>query len=170
MAHGLPTHVPQWMRMLVYFPSQMVGHTKIYVFFHGLLSPAGSQTFSSCVSDQDKGFFCSSQAGAWAQCDSNKCPLDIQGYFDLIRIWSKVSFVGCFIETDISYWGSDILSRGSIENQDECAELCASTNGGLFWTYIVGDKQCYVKGSAEGRTSLDGRISGNVACGGATFI
>ena len=87
-----------------------------------------------------------------------------------IRIWSKVSFVGCFIETDISYWGSDILSRGSIENQDECAQLCASTDGGLFWTYIVGDKQCYVKGSAEGRTSLAGRISGNVACGGATFI
>ena len=81
-----------------------------------------------------------------------------------------MSFVGCFIETDISYWGSDILSRGSIENQDKCAELCASTDGGLFWTYIVGDKQCYVKGSAEGRTSLDGRISGNVACGGASFI
>ena len=88
----------------------------------------------------------------------------------IVKIWFQVSFVGCFIETDISYWGSDILSRGSIENQDECAELCASTDGGLFWTYIVGDKQCYVKGSAEGRTSLAGRISGNVACGGATFI
>ena len=74
------------------------------------------------------------------------------------------------METDISYWGSDILSKGSIDNQDECAKLCASTDGGLFWTYIVGDKQCYVKGSTEGRTSLAGRISGNVACGGASFI
>ena len=69
------------------------------------------------------------------------------------------------METDISYWGSDILSKGSIENRDKCAELCASTDGGFFWTYIAGDKQCYVKGSAERRTSLDGRISGNVACG-----
>ena len=69
------------------------------------------------------------------------------------------------METDISYWGSDILDRGSIESEQACAELCASTHGGNFWTYIVGDKRCYVKGSAAGRTNLTGRISGNRDCG-----
>ena len=68
------------------------------------------------------------------------------------------------METNVDYSGADILNKSGVETQYMCAELCALTDGGLFWTYAVEDKQCYVKGSASGRTNRDGYISGNIDC------
>ena len=68
------------------------------------------------------------------------------------------------METNVDYLGSDILTKSGVENQYVCAELCALTDGGLFWTYAVEDKKCYVKGSASGRTNREGHISGNIDC------
>ena len=68
------------------------------------------------------------------------------------------------METNVDYSGADILNKSGVETQYVCAELCALTEGGLFWTYAVEDKQCYVKGSASGRTNREGHISGNIDC------
>ena len=68
------------------------------------------------------------------------------------------------METNVDYLGADILNKSGIKTQYVCAELCALTDGGLFWTYAVEDKKCYVKGSASGRTNREGHISGNTDC------
>ena len=62
------------------------------------------------------------------------------------------------METNVDYSGADILNKSGVETQYMCAELCALTDGGLFWTYAVEDKKCYVKGSASGRTNREGHI------------
>ena len=68
------------------------------------------------------------------------------------------------METNVDYSGYNILNKSGVETQYMCAELCALTDGGLFWTYAVEDKKCYVKGSASGRTNREGHISGNIDC------
>ena len=52
-----------------------------------------------------------------------------------------------------------------MKSQQACAELCASTSGGLFWTYIIGQKRCLVKSSDSDRRDMGGRVSGNRDCG-----
>ena len=68
------------------------------------------------------------------------------------------------METNVDYSGSDILNKSGVETKYMCAELCALTDGGIFWTYAVEAKKCYVKGSASGRTNREGHISGNIDC------
>ena len=41
----------------------------------------GSQTYSSCVSEDGTGFYCSTEANAWVECLSEKCPVDLIGKF-----------------------------------------------------------------------------------------
>ena len=48
-----------------------------------------------------------------------------------------------------------------------CADLCASTSGGLFWTYHTHTKKCYVKTSSSGRTTHETAVSGNRECASA---
>ena len=40
-----------------------------------MFCPPGSQSFSSCVSENGEGFSCSTQTGEWAQCNAEKCPM-----------------------------------------------------------------------------------------------
>ena len=51
------------------------------------------------------------------------------------------------------------------KNQDECANLCAATKGGLFWTYKDETKWCIVKTAVSEKVFDPRYVSGNRACG-----
>jgi len=70
---------------------------------------------------------------------------------------------GCLIENNIVYWGNDIANK-IVETSQACADFCASTPGGLFWTFDTKTKRCYVKSSDSGRKTRQDRISGNRKC------
>ena len=53
----------------------------------------------------------------------------------------------------------------TVKNQDECANICAATKGGLFWTYQDEIKRCFVKTAVSEKVSDNQFVSGNRACG-----
>ena len=75
---------------------------------------------------------------------------------------------GCIQENDYEYEGgeNDIAEVQSL-TQQECAELAASTDGGLFWTYKAYQSRCFVKKTDGGKRyqQYAGLVSGNKACG-----
>ena len=76
---------------------------------------------------------------------------------------------GCIQETDIEYSlgdDNDIAEQQGL-TQQECAELAAATDGGLFWTYKSYQNRCYVKKTNGGRKFqlYAGLVSGNKECG-----
>ena len=77
----------------------------------------------------------------------------------------KYMFLGCSTEKNIDYHGNDISGKVVLESMQACADLCASTPGGLFWTYSPTNKHCYVKSSNSGRTANAHSVSGNRECG-----
>ena len=72
-------------------------------------------------------------------------------------------FLGCFIEYNIDYRGNDIVNM-VVDTHQACADFCASTPGGLFWTFGV-DMWCYIKSSSSGRKTNQETTSGNRKCG-----
>ena len=76
----------------------------------------------------------------------------------------KNIFLGCVTEQNIDYNGNDIANQ-VLESMQACADLCASTPGGLFWTYLPTDKSCYVKSSNSRRMAHALAVSGNRECG-----
>ena len=71
---------------------------------------------------------------------------------------------GCIIEEGIDYEGNDLLEK-PVESQKACSDLCASTGGGLFWTWTPSGV-CHVKKSDSGRKAEGpGFVSGNHQCG-----
>ena len=80
----------------------------------------------------------------------------------------------CVIEDQITYSGHNINIGGKgkaggsiVENQEACAKLCFSTDRAKFWTFLPGDKLCWVKTSNKGRKSNPKTVSGNRECGQA---
>jgi len=72
---------------------------------------------------------------------------------------------GCLIEYNTDYYGNDIVNKVA-ETRQACADLCATTPDGLFWTFHTVHKTCFVKSSSSGRkTNQDFWISGNRKCG-----
>ena len=76
----------------------------------------------------------------------------------------------------MNYEGSNILEK-PVESQKACSDLCASTAGGLFWTWAPSGV-CHVKNSDSGRKDFPdflpelqeilqekGFASGNRQCG-----
>ena len=60
----------------VFFRSLTVGQIWQDINFHCFSHP-GSQIYSTCVSEgTNQSFACFTKAGKWAQCDSEKCPLN----------------------------------------------------------------------------------------------
>jgi len=73
---------------------------------------------------------------------------------------------GCIKEEHIDYNERDIVEQKTLENPQACAEHCASTEGGLFWTFSLNSKTCHVKNSAhDSRRGITMTVSGNRACG-----
>ena len=73
----------------------------------------------------------------------------------------------CIIEKGINNYDTkeDILHQ-VVSSQQACADLCASTPGGHFWTWNRDWNQlCNVKRSSSGRVSDAGVVSGNRQCG-----
>ena len=74
------------------------------------------------------------------------------------------------IEKETDYHGNDIEELQKLQipygvkNQQACAELTATKEGALFWTYRAKDKKCFIKTSKKGKKTLAGRVSGNVGC------
>ena len=74
----------------------------------------------------------------------------------------------CVIEDQITYSGHNINIGGKgkaggsiVENQEACAKLCFSTDRAKFWTFLPGDKLCWVKTSNKGRKTHPKAVSGN---------
>ena len=84
-----------------------------------------------------------------------------------IKVKDSSPFSGCIIEEGIDYEGSNILEK-PVESQKACSDLCASTAGGLFWTWAPSGV-CHVKNSDSGWKDLKwmekGFASGNRQCG-----
>ena len=77
---------------------------------------------------------------------------------------------GCIIEDDINYPGNDLRNQ-TVESQQACADLCASTVEGFFWVWNkVGDNVCYVKSSTSERENNIGSMAGNRNCGRGKII
>ena len=73
-------------------------------------------------------------------------------------------FLACIIEQKIDYRGNDIAHAAGILDMQTCADFCASTSGGRFWTYNTATKGCYVKTSSSGRITKETDVSGNREC------
>merc|ERR1711934_1187749 len=77
---------------------------------------------------------------------------------------------GCIKEEHIDYNERDIVEQETLENPQACAEHCAATEGGLFWTFSLNSKTCHVKNSAHNsRRGITMTVSGNRACGLSTM-
>ena len=87
-----------------------------------------------------------------------------------MRSWTalKCRYIsGCTIELGINYYDrNENILRQAVTSQQACADLCASTAGGHFWTWNKdGNKLCNVKRSDSGRVSDAKVVSGNRHCG-----
>ena len=71
---------------------------------------------------------------------------------------------GCVIDEETDYLGHDIGKAAKVKNQQACATLTGTKEGGLFWTYQASTKKCWVKTSKEGKTEGAGLVSGSVGC------
>ena len=72
---------------------------------------------------------------------------------------------GCTVEYNIDYYGNEIRNYSGVGTSKACADLCASTDGGLFWTWNPASRKCFVKSSDSGRHQYSGAVSGNKQCG-----
>ena len=71
---------------------------------------------------------------------------------------------GCVIDEETDYRGHDIGKAVKVKNQQGCATLTGTKEGGLFWTYQASTKKCWVKTSKKGKMEGAGLVSGNVGC------
>lgn len=72
--------------------------------------------------------------------------------------------VGCFIEVDVNYIGSDFFST-FVANSSECCTLCGNTATCVVWSFLTNASYCYLKNqlpTIEGRYNYTGMISGAV--------
>ena len=81
-----------------------------------------------------------------------------------------IYFQGCLIEDRIDYHDVKNSRHQDIKvkrtaNQQACADLSATTVGGLFWTWNKNNKNCIVKSSDSGKVAVSFAVSGNRACG-----
>ena len=69
------------------------------------------------------------------------------------------------IDEETDYRGHDIGKGVKVKNQQACATMTATKEGGLFWTYRASDKKCWIKTSKKGKMAQAGLVSGNIECG-----
>ena len=72
---------------------------------------------------------------------------------------------GCVKEEYIQYDGQDVLEEVTLESPQACADRCASSEEGLFWTFGLNSKACQVKKSLQGRRGIMYTVSGTRNCG-----
>ena len=76
---------------------------------------------------------------------------------------------GCVIEDQVNYAVHNLDGDNQVpttqESQQTCAEHCASTEGGRYWTYNKNNKECWIKTKDSDRRYKAEAISGSRACG-----
>ena len=76
---------------------------------------------------------------------------------------------GCVIEDQVNYAVHNLDGDNQVpttqESQQTCAEHCASTEGGRYWTYNKNNKECWIKTKDSDRRYHADVISGSRACG-----
>ena len=103
---------------------------------------------------------CLQYRSIWIKWDDTDCT-DAKPF-----VCSKTICSGCTMEHGIDYWGQDIATK-QLESTQACADFCASTSNGRFWTWSPDDNNCYVKSSNSKRKEKLGVVSGNKECGSA---
>ena len=81
-----------------------------------------------------------------------------------LAIFFEKLFAGCILEENTDYVGHSIGFK-TVSALLDCANFCASTVGGLFWTYTRENDLCNVKSSSAGERPDPNAVSGNRACG-----
>ena len=74
---------------------------------------------------------------------------------------------GCVIDENTDYIGKNKNYARNAESQEDCADLCASTDGALFWTFSKTLKACWVHSSISEKRENKNLVSGNRECGEA---
>merc|ERR1712025_1211270 len=72
--------------------------------------------------------------------------------------------LGCVIEEGMDYKDKPIKSE-TTKDEQKCADLCATTPEGLFWTWNKNNKKCFVKKSKGKLVKVDHAVGGNRECG-----
>merc|ERR1711909_55125 len=72
--------------------------------------------------------------------------------------------LGCVIEEGMDYKDKPIKSE-TTEDEEECADLSATTPEGLFWTWNKKNKKCFVKKAKGKQVKVDHAVGGNRECG-----
>ena len=90
-------------------------------------------------------------------------------FYKIWLILDKWKPPGCVIEEQVNYavhnLGGDNAVSTVQENPQACAEKCVATEGGLFWTYNLLEKECWIKTSDSERRYHQDVVSGSRACG-----
>ena len=71
---------------------------------------------------------------------------------------------GCVIDEETDYLGHDIEGGKKVKNQQACATLTGTKEGGLFWTYQASTKKCFIKTTKKGKMEGAGLVSGSIGC------
>ena len=73
---------------------------------------------------------------------------------------------GCIVEQDINYLGSMMVELYAVPvaTQQACADLAASIDGALLWSFSTLNNKCFGRTSDAGRTHQSGVVSGNIQC------
>ena len=61
-------------------------------------------------------------------------------------------------------FGHYIGKAVKVKNQQACATLTGTKDGGLFWTYQASTKKCFIKTTKKGKMEGAGLVSGNIGC------
>jgi len=126
-----------------------VSYTLLPGTFHGELP---SQCLNDCVytvSGNSAQKFCFAKGDLPTECLSEL---------------SELSVIGCIVQGDTAYIGNDIV-RKIVSGLKACADFCAETVGGKYWSFDRNTNLCYVKSSNNPAVASSHDVSGNVACG-----
>jgi len=126
-----------------------VSYTLLPGTFHGELP---SQCLNDCVytvSGNSAQKFCFAKGDLPTECLSEL---------------SELSVTGCIVQGNTAYIGNDII-RKIVSGVQACADFCAETVGGKYWSFDRNTNLCYVKSSNTPAEASSHDVSGNVACG-----
>ena len=60
--------------------------------------------------------------------------------------------------------GKGVYEKKKVDNYMECRTHCEDADGCKFFTYLPGEKSCYLKSSDLGRKPENAKLSGSVGC------
>ena len=95
-------------------------------------------------------------------------PFPLPFCLSVIVSFCHSSSSGCVIEDQMNYKIhnlDNVTNPTTQESAQACAEHCAASEGGRFWTYNKENKACWLKTSDSKKKKQANAISGSRACG-----